>query len=247
MGIEELFNGSIEAELPAEIIPPVEPEPVIEQVAEPAPEPAPVVAEPEARQPHTVPLTVLHEVRDELKETKRQLAEMQAQRQAAPAEAPDPYDDPQGFAAHQNEQVNRALVNQRFQTSDLIARQQHGAETVEAAAAWATERASKDTGFAQSYMQQPHPIDWIVQQHKRDGLLKDIGENPDDYVRRRAAELGYAIAAPIAPVVLPVAQQQPALVQPSPPRSLASAPSKGGAIKDVPTGPMSSLGAVFAG
>ncbi|MFC0304400.1 hypothetical protein ACFSTI_29320 [Rhizorhabdus histidinilytica] len=246
MGIEELFGGNQDnAEIPAEPAPTVEPEPVIEAPVDAAIEQPPVVAEPEP-QPHMVPLNVLHEVRDELKETKRRLQEMEQQRQAAPIDSPDPYDDPHGFAAHQNAQVQQALINQRFQTSDLIARQQHGAETVEAAAAWATERAQRDPGFAQSYMQQPHPIDWIVQQHKRDGLLNEIGDNVDDWFTREAAKRGYAPAAPIAPA-LPVAQQQPAPVQPTPPRSLASAPSKGGTIKDVPTGPMASLGAVFQG
>ena len=92
---------------------------------------------------------------------------------------------------------------------------------------------------------QQHPIDWIVQQHKRDTMMADIGTDPDEYVRRRALELGFTMAtAPTTPA--PAVVPQPIVAQPAtPPRSLATAPGTGGGVKDVPTGPMASLGSVF--
>lgn len=247
MGIEELFNGSEQqAEIPAEPIAPVEPEAPATPIAEepqalepiappPQPEPAP------AQQEHSIPLKVALEWRDEARRLKREAEQRNAQQ---PAETPDPYNDPQGFAAHQTGEVQKMLISERFSLSDMMAREKHGAETVEKAAIWATERAHADPGFAQSYMQQRHPIEWIVQQHKRDALVTDIGDNMDDWFAREAAKRGFVAApAPMVPTLVGT-EQQPA---PAPPRSLASEPSKGGGVKDVPTGPMASLGAVFRG
>lgn len=244
MGIDELFNGNEQpAEVPAEPTTPVEPEVPETPIAEepPAPEQIAPQPQPEAPHEHSIPLKVALDWRDEAKRLRRELEQKNAQ---PPVEAPDPYNDPQGFAAHQNGQVEQALINQRFAMSDMMAREKHGADVVEKAAAWATERAQADPGFAQSYMRQQHPIEWIVQQHKRDALLSDIGDNMDDWFTREAAKRGY-VAAPAPMVAAPaVTEQQPA---PAPPRSLASVPSKGGGVKDVPTGPMAALGAVFRG
>lgn len=252
MGIEDIFNGSLDAEpeaiAPANEQPPVEPVETPEPVAvEPQPEPEQPQVEPQPQedQGRHVPLATFLDQRDELKRWKQeaeQLRQQAAQRQQPPAQAPDPLDDPAGYAAHQDQRMNEAIVNQRFQTSDIIARQQHGAEAVEAAGAWAAERAQKDPGFAIAYMQQAHPIDWIVQQHKRDSVMNDIGADPDEYVRRRAAELGFVMAP--APIAAPAAPQQPVAQPVTPPRSLAAVPGSGGAAA-VPTGPTAALDSVF--
>ena len=251
MGIEDIFNGSLdagpEAIAPANEQPPVEPVETPEPVAvEPQPEPEQpqVEPQPQEEQSRHVPLATFLDQRDELKRWKQEAEQLRAaqQRQQPPSQAPDPLDDPQGFASHQEQLLEQKLTEQRFQTSDLIARQQHGAEAVDAAGAWAAERARNDPGFAVAYMQQPHPIDWIVQQHKRDAMMSDIGSDPDEYVRRRAAELGF-IQAP-APNAAPVAVTQQPVAQPAPPRSLAAAPGAGGAAA-VPTGPTAALDSVF--
>lgn len=243
MGIEDIFNGTIEEpeaviiEQPVEA---VEPE-VVETPAEPEQPVTPVQEE----QPRHVPLATFLDQRDELKRYKQEaemLRNQQSQRQPEPVEAPDPLDDPQGFAAHQSRHVEEKLTEQRFQISDVIARQQHGAETVDAAGQWAADKARNDPTFAVSYMRQQHPIDWIVQQHQQDKLISDIGGNVDDWFTREATKRGYA-PAPTAAAIPAVPQQQaPAIV----PRSLASIPGSGG-VSDVPTGPMASLGSVFKG
>lgn len=248
MGIEDIFNGSLDTEpepqAPEAEQPPVESEAAPEPAAEaPQPEPEQPQPAPQEEQRH-VPLATFLDQRDELKRWKQEAEQLRQQQQQGqqPVDVPDPLDDPQGFAAHQNEQIQKALIDQRFQTSDLIARQQHGDETVEAAGQWATERARNDPAFAMSYMRQPHPIDWIVQQHRKEQLLSDIGGNVDDWFTREAAKRGY-VAAP-AMSAAPAAEQQQGQPAP-PPRSLASAPGSGG-IRDVPTGPLSALGSVFS-
>lgn len=236
----------------AEIQPAPEPQPAPEQPA-PAPAPQPEVpVEPATEAPRaeqSVPLSVLLAQRDEMQQIKRRNAELEAARAqpVQPQTIPDPVDDPNGFAAAMREEAQSMLVRQRFEMSKEIATQQYGADAVETARQWAMERASKDPAFDMSLGNQPHPIAWIVQQHKRDGLLSKIGDDPDAYVRQRAAELGYQIApapAAVAALAPTMGQPAPAAVA-QPPRSLASAPGSGGGVADVPTGPMSALGAVF--
>lgn len=252
MGIEELFDGSTEEvaaptpEAPVEATPAPE---VVEQPAlEVAPEPeAPAV--PEVKEDErSIPLPTFLDMRDRAKAAERRAQELEAQHapRPAPVEMPDPVDDPHGFAAWQNGQVQEALIAERFNMSDMMAKQVHGAEVVKTAAEWATERARTDPAFRMSYMQQPHPLDWIVREHKRSGLISEIGDNVDDWFAREAAKRGFQPSVPNAaatPVV--AAQAQPAPLVPSPPRSLASEPGKGGGVKEVPTGPMAALEAVF--
>jgi hypothetical protein len=253
MDIEALIDGKVNPALEPEPVAAIAEPAVVEEPSapEPQPEPAPEPAAKEDDQ-RTVPLATLLDVRDERNELKRRLAEMEA-RQAPPSEPaqmPDPTDDPQGYASWLDSRVQQAEVATRFQTSDLIAKQQHGAEVVEAAGAWAMERAKTDPVFASAYMREAHPIDWIVRQHKRDGLLSQIGDRSlDDFVKEYVAQNGekLGLTAPNAAVVIPApagAQQAPKPA--SPPQSLASAPSRGGAVKDIPTGPMAALEAVFS-
>lgn len=220
---------SEEAPAPENIAQPEEvteqPVPEPQPEAEAAPEPEPV--EQKEDEPRVIPLATALNWRDEAKEAKRREAELQRRitefeaSKAQPNSMPDPFDDPAGFAAYQDQKIEQRMMQERFALSDTVARQQHGAETVEAAVQWAQGRAQQDPMFAGSYMRQQHPIDWIVQQHKRDALLSDIGDNPDDWFTREAAKRGYApqsapVAAPVAAVAQTVAKP------PAPPRSIAS-------------------------
>ena len=222
------FMKAEEPEAATEVDNVVQPEVVTEPEAPEQPqevEPAPVVEAPEPEAPkvdeqRTIPLATALQWRDEAKELKRWKEQQEAQQTQRRA-APDPFDDPAGFADYQNQQVEQRLMQERFALSDTVARQQHGAETVETAVKWAQDRAQQDPVFAGSYMRQTHPIDWIVQQHKRDAMLSEIGDNPDDYFTREAAKRGYVLqSAPVAAPVAAVAQQ---VAKPTaPPRSIAS-------------------------
>jgi len=185
--------------------------------------------------------------RDKRKALEAELARLREQQQAP--EVPNPFDDPDGYAAHQTKMVEERLTQERFAMSDMFARQQHGAETVEKAVEWAGARAAADPAFAMSYMQQRNPIDWIVQQHKRDALLTDIGDvsKLDDWFAREAAKRGYAaVGAPVAATdILPVAQPKPAVPSVKVPRSLATQGSSPSDIRDVATGPLAAVDSVF--
>lgn len=225
------------------------PEVVVESVAqEPVVEPEPVIEAPVIEAPvqeeKSVPLATFLDMRDKLKDAERRAAELEAAKPKPQREIPDAFDDPTGFAAYQSQQVQEAVMGQKFEMSDLIARQSHGDETVEAATAWAMQKAQSNPAFAAEYMKERHPIDWIVRQHKRDSLMQQVGEDPDEFVRRRAVELGLTATAPVAPVV--TATQQPASTPKAPPKSLVNAPAHGG-VSEVATGKLAGLDAVFPG
>jgi len=245
-GLDEVFDNLNADDGPvieqAEAPQSVEAAPVEVETPEPVIEPAPAIEAPVEREDKSVPLATFLDMRDKLKEAERRAAELEAAKPQQPQNAPDPYDDPQGYAAYQSQQVQAAVLANKFEMSDVIARQAHGAEAVEAATTWAAERAKSNPAFAAEYMREAHPIDWIVRQHKRDGLLSQIGEDPDEFVKRRAAELGLIATAPAVPVT-PAPQQQ--VPQPkAPPKSLVNAPSHGG-VSEVPTGRLAGMDTVF--
>jgi hypothetical protein len=233
---------------------PVAVDPVIDPpvVADPAPIDSPADPVPDVpKSEQTVPLSAFIAQRDNLKgemeQIRRRNAELEARykQPEQPQAIPDPVDDPNGFASYQNAQMQDMLMRERFAMSKEIASQQFGAEAVETARQWAMEKAAKDPAFDLALGQQQHPLGWIVQQHKRDGLLSKIGDDPDAFVRARALELGFSPApSAVAATVAPMGQPAPVAV-PQPTRSLAAAPSSGGGVADVPTGPMAALGSVF--
>jgi hypothetical protein len=195
----------------------VQPEPTPEPEPAPTPAPEPEAPRDEAR---TIPLATALNWRDEAKEHKRRADDLEA-RMRQPSARPDPFDDPEGFAAHQQQLVQQAIVQDRFERSHEDATEKWGEDKVREAVSWAQQRAESNPAFAAEYMAKPRPIHWIVQQHQRDALLSDIGDNVDDWFTREAAKRGYApqnapVAAPVAAVTQPASKPAP------PPRSIAS-------------------------
>lgn len=197
-----------------------------------------------------VPLNVVLDERDRRKAAEQERDRYKQQWEAAqqrqqPQNVPDPYDDPQGFAAYQEQRVQEAVTQQRFQMSELMAKQQHGEEVVTKASQWALEKANSDPTFAAAYHRQAHPIDWIVQQHKRDAIMSDIGDNVDDWFTREAAKRGYAPASVVAAAPA-VAQTQQATPPVKVPRSLATQGSGDTDVRQVASGPTAAVDALFS-
>lgn len=250
MGIEDVVNGTV-PEAPEPIVETPQPEApaaAIEPTPEPAPEAIPEVpAEPKEAQ--HVPLAVMLDMRDgkkaaedRAKQLERELADMRAAQ--TPQKVPDPLDDPTGYNSYLESQLERRLVAERFESSNEAAREKYGDETVESATQWALDKANSDPVFAAQYMRERRPVDWIVRQHKREGLLSQIGDaDLDTFVKNYAAQNGerLGLGVPAITPVVAVPQQAPA----TPARSLASQPSAGGGVKDIPIGPMAGLEALF--
>jgi hypothetical protein len=219
---EEPAVAEPEVVQPAETVveEPVQPEPTPEP--EPVPEPQP---EPEApKEDQRVPLATFLDKRDEARELKRRLEAYEAREREQQRPVIDPFDDPEGFAAHQQQLVEQRLTQERFAFSDRFARKEHGAEAVDAAVTWAQQRAQADPAFAMSYMREADPVDWIVQQHKRDSMISQIGNRSmDDFVRDYLAQNPGLVAQPAPVAAAPVAAVvQPAAKPTPPPRSIAS-------------------------
>lgn len=237
-------DNTQEPEIPVDQI--VEEAPVVEPVveAEPAPEPEVKVQPEPVEQPKDdtkqVPLGTMLDMRDKWKAAELRVAELEAaQVQRQPI--PDPLDDPEGYHAYFEQRARDVEINTRINTSRMIAIQQYGQEEVDSAAKWFLDKVKEDPTYEQRLITQPHPADWVVRQHKREALLGQIGDDPDEYVRRRAAELGLTAPTTELPVVVPQQASTPVRV----PRSLASQGSADSDIRHTPTGPLAGADAVF--
>lgn len=207
------------------------PAPAPEPVAE-APEPEPVTPEvqterpPEEPKPGYVPLAAMMDERDKRKAAEDRANRLEQAQQSAPQAIPDAYDDPEGYLAFQQQHLQQALQQQKMELSHHWAVEKYGKDGVEEARNWALEKAQKDPGFramleAEMPMQ-AMPFDWIVQQHKRNGLYSQLPTDVsslDELIEREIAKRGLNAPAAVAPVA---ATLQPAPKTAMPPRSIAS-------------------------
>lgn len=228
------------AEIAAEEDAPEDQPETVERPADAATE----VEQPIVEQERMVPLAALQEERrarqamqDELDRFRRQQGEVQAKPQAIP----DPVDDPNGYNAHISHQIAMVEANTRFNMSEVMAREKHGDEVVQAAIAWGMEKAKSNPGFQQEVLAQPNPIDWIVRQQKRDAMLGEIGDDPKAYARKIAEAEGWLPAPNATSVVTQQQASPPARV----PRSLANEGGSSSDVRHVPTGPLAGVDAVF--
>jgi len=207
------------------------PTPAPEPVAE-APTPEPVTPEvqteraPEEPKPGYVPLAAMMDERDKRKAAEERAARLEQAQQTAPQAIPDAYDDPEGYLAFQQQHLSQALQAQKMELSHYWAVDKHGKDSVESARTWALEKAQTDPGFrakleAEMPMQ-AMPFEWIVQQHKREGLYSQLPTDVnslDELIEREIAKRGLTAPAAVAPVA---ATLQPAPKPTMPPRSIAA-------------------------
>jgi len=240
---------------PAEEAPVVqEPEAAVEStpetVTEPAPEPE---QQPEAERQQDragyVPIDAMLTEREKRQTAERELAQYRSQQAQTPQARPDPFDDPEGYDRHIEQQLEARVQKVRADTSYALAVRDYGKDTVEAARTWALEKAQSDPAFNQQvgtvFQTEMLPVDWIVQQHKRDALLSDIGDPSklDDWFEREAAKRGFAKAS-AAPAAAPVAvAPAPAPKPVMPPRSIASDATP--AATPPNANPMAAMDAIF--
>lgn len=233
---------------PEPVAAPTEPEPT--EPSEPAPQPGEA-----PRPPPRVPLREVQEERRKRQEAeaaaetlRREMAELkglvqglQAGRQTAPQPQqqpqPQPVDffvDPDAALQQRLTPVQQAIQAQREQFSQLMAEQQYGKETVqEAYKAFANTRQT-DPAFEaqlQRMMSDRHPYERLVEWHKRQKAVQEVGDDPNAWFERRLAEMAQQpdFLARFAPQMQTQAVQNAATgaVTPvvSPPKPAASIPS----------------------
>lgn len=182
---------------------------------EPEPTPEPVAEQPKPEQQH-VPITALLDERDKRKAMEQELERLRAAQQPVQTvEAPDMFEDPDGFAAYQDQKVQAALYGQKLQFSERMAKKEYGADVFEQAKAWAFERCNTDPMFNAKVAQSPDPYDFAISEWKREQIVSQV--TPDDFAQFQAWKTAQTQLE---------AQTKPSPV--APPRSLASAPSAGG-------------------
>lgn len=240
------FLGAVlsdaEPPAPVETIPP-------QPMAQPAPteQPAPIapekpqepVIEAALQKPEAghIPISALMDERDKRKAAEARLAAFEASQQ--PVAHPDPLDDPEGYNAYLNSQLEGRLAQERAGMSNVMAVQAHGEEAVKSAVGWANERVQSDPVFLlawqHAFKHEPHPIDWVVRQHQRDAMVSGLGtvSSLDDWFQQEAAKRGYVSqSAPVA--AAPIAAVPPVPRPAAPPVSIASeAPASAPAHNDV--------------
>lgn len=162
-------------------------------------------------------------------EKDKRLKELEAKFQQSATPPPSIYEDPDGYANRVEDRVRLAEGRARFRMSEMLAAKEHDADTIAAAKQWGSDLSQKSEAFAKEYWENDFPIDWVIKQYKRDKTFNELGDDPDAYVRRRAAELGL-IAGTTEPV-LPNPAASPQSTSPpaaAAPRSILHAPSAGG-------------------
>lgn len=177
-----------------------------------------------------VPLAALHETRDRLRDLEARLA--QQEQQPEPQPIPDVFEDQQGFTTAIQSQIQQALYTERLNMSQRFAEQKFGADEVTAALEWGRNRCASDPGFNASVMGNPDPVGYAVEQYRRDQIASQV--SLDEYEQFKAWKSAQeTVQQPQAP--------QPA---PTPPRSINSLPSSGGAAH-VPIGPGQAFDTLF--
>ncbi len=205
-------------------------QPQAEQQAEaPQEQPAPERAErprgPDGKfvkkdEPVMVPLQALHETRDELKALKAQLETLQKPPEAPQAQqVPDIFENPEGYQAHIQNQLNERLTNVALNMSEATARRTMGDDLVAAAQEWGKQALPANPGFAQAFYSNPDPYGFLVDQFKQQMLVARIGTDPKQLEAFLAwQQQGQA----------PQPAQATSETTPTPTSSIASATSAGG-------------------
>ena len=205
--------------------PPVQPE--AEQPApqpeppEPTTAPAPPVETPA---PGHVPLSAVLDEREKRQAAERARQELEQRLRALEAQrqqpVPDRDHDPDAWDQWREAQIEQRLLNTNLNISERFARKEHGNELVDQARDAALQRFQTDPHYYHQVMAAADPYEVVVQDFKRAQALSALSEpgKLDAFLQWQAGQSA-----------APAPQVSAAPPQPSPPRSLASAPSAGGA------------------
>lgn len=118
---------------------------------------------------------------DNWRRTQAQVEEIQRKLQAAqnpPQPPPDPNLDPAGALAHERQTIAQAMLNQRLNFSELLARNKHGDAIVDTALKAATDAGVINEAWVnRSKDFYGDLISW----HRRQQVLQRVGDDPDAY------------------------------------------------------------------
>lgn len=141
-----------------------------------------------------VPHSVVAQLREEIRQLKArnepgQQAQPNQPGQAEQPKIPDPIDDPQGYTAYLENQVQRRILNERLNLSETMARQSVGDEAVDAALEAYQSAAASNPSLAYQFAQSRNPYGDLLSWHRKQQALSEVGEDPEAYRERIRQEL----------------------------------------------------------
>ena len=182
---------------------------VVETKAESVEAPAPVeeiqdtpgeqeaAPEPEAKtEPPMVPLAALHEVRDSNRELRQRLDQIQAANQPKPEPVPDILDEPEKYAQYIQRTQSAQMVDMRLNMSEEMTRMTLGDEVVDAA--FEAFKPNLGTPVHDQIMTARNPYKAMVDWHKQQQVISEIGDDPAAYRARLEAEIRAEVEAQAA-------------------------------------------------
>jgi len=96
----------------------------------------------------------------------------------------DPVRDPEGYTRR----VRGVVLNERLNTSEMMALDKHGKEVVDTETAYFQKRAQSDPRLWEQLYSKPHPYQWMIENNQTAKLHEEIGTDPAAYRARVAAE-----------------------------------------------------------
>jgi len=96
----------------------------------------------------------------------------------------DPVRDPEGYTRR----VRGVVLNERLNTSEMMALDKHGKEVVDTETAYFQKRAQSDPRLWEQLYSKPHPYQWMIDNNATARLHEEIGTDPAAYRARIAAE-----------------------------------------------------------
>jgi len=110
----------------------------------------------------------------------------------------DPVRDPEGYTRR----MRGVVLNERLNTSEMLALEKHGKETIDAETEYFQKRTQQDPRLWNELYSKPHPYQWMIDNNATARLHEEIGTDPSAYeAKLRAkweAERG-AAAPPVSP------------------------------------------------
>jgi hypothetical protein len=96
----------------------------------------------------------------------------------------DPARDPEGYTRR----VRGVVLNERLNTSEMMALDKHGKEVVDAETSYFQKRAEADPRLWNELYSKPHPYAWMIENNQTAKLHDEIGTDPAAYEARLRAK-----------------------------------------------------------
>src|SRR4029079_6033282 len=80
------------------------------------------------------------------------------------------------------------VLNERLNTSEMLALEKHGKETIDAETEYFQKRTQADPRLWNELYSKPHPYQWMIDNNATARLNEEIGTRPAEYRPRTAAE-----------------------------------------------------------